>query len=1295
MTSRPIAIDRQAFREILPVPEQQNADLDGEEFVRIALDGWNHREPLPQPLFIEVELVPLTDQQISALARKRGVVSPETLLAAIEAKNALDFARRPQDLIELCDDWRDHGRIRSHREQLETHVLAQLAARQERKELVGLSIEQARRGAQRLALATMLSGRLTIRYSAGADSESTESAPLDPRKLLQEWNEIEIATLLQRPLFGEGGYGRVRFHHRSVMEYLAACQIDELVETGTISFSAAKRMIFGLSDLNEIVLRPSMRPVAGWLSLLRQDVFDHVLEVEPDTLMRHGDPESLTVIQRDAVLRGFIDRYGNGQWRGITVPEIQVTRFAHHDLSNVILNAWDMGIENPEVRELLLRIISSGRIRGCADLAAEVAYESAYSDRERFEALVALAYLSDQRVSAIIDAIVTLAPGWTQRVARWTASFLYPAFVTDGQLLELLPRVRLEAGSGGDYAYCIARNIEGSNLSVKRLESLLPTVRALTQNNVEVRHDQLADRPGRLELSLVLRTICISLLKKHSMHQDLIPACVLAFRASENVTGLHKGNNELKDLLDALPAETRKLIFEADEALLDAFQFDRIVRYRYMRILHQGAINYTLEKDWKWILELVADPTTTDTSRSGLVFSACHLAAGAKDKVRKFAQLRLAVADSDTLTSQFNDDSKAYKQSKAVLNILKNHKRQNAAQQQERERRRELTLSFWHELIERPDLALGPNRRDTTLWNLWTVIQNSPGRDEGRWDRSFLERHFGRSAVNDVRQALMEYWRTMKPTVPSERRSDKKNNYLVIWTIGLMAIYAEAEDADWAAKLSKADAELAVRYALLNLNGLPIWLQAVAAFHSEQVERIIGNELIEELNVTPGTERWHSMLLQSLRNSPREIAQLFVPKILDWLNGPGIALMQMAHCESVECKLDQVLGVLIAQGDTSTYSTLERLAVAQLERAGDGPFLFFWLPLLKSLNPPRGISYLLEVIDRQPVEKFGVAVRLLGRLFSRYRRSDFPNWRVSLSADLLLRLTIATHYHVRFEDDLVHHSVYTPGIRDFAQNGRGYVFEAFMQLNGAEAFNAKQKLASHPLFSDLRDRIVALSKERIALELDSSAADMSDLVALFKGREISPKTGSGMAQLLIDRMDDLQELMRRDTGPREAWAAVGDENKLRPAIARELENAARGAYTVDQESVTVDGKEIDISLRALSGYKATIELKVGEKARSAKDLRDTIQLQLIDKYMAHTLARTGCLLVTVADIKRRWRHPDTKVLLNKDQLQEYLDAAAYEAQLRLGGESRVIARVLDLTPRLLTEADAKSKGKAK
>ncbi len=201
----------------MPVPAVVCAADSEDEFIRIAMDGPSNSRDEGPPSHREVELLPLTGPQIVEFARARGVQNSDSLLEAIDAKHARGFACKPQDLIELCDDWREHGRIRADLDQIETHARARLTARPDRREKADLSLEKARSGAQWLALAVMLSRRLTVRYSAGADRDATGGAPINPRALLPDWSANEVSALLERPIFVEGGYGRVRFHHRSVM----------------------------------------------------------------------------------------------------------------------------------------------------------------------------------------------------------------------------------------------------------------------------------------------------------------------------------------------------------------------------------------------------------------------------------------------------------------------------------------------------------------------------------------------------------------------------------------------------------------------------------------------------------------------------------------------------------------------------------------------------------------------------------------------------------------------------------------------------------------------------------------------------------------------------------------------------------------------------------------------------------------------------------------------------------------------------------------------------------------------
>lgn len=1289
ITARPVPIDRQAFRDILPVPALVRQEDSQDEFIRIAMDGPSKITDDGTPAIREVELLPLTGPQIMEFAASRGVESPEALLAAIDAKHAREFARKPQDLIELCDDWRQHGGLRAHFEQIQSHVRARLAARPERREKAELPPAKAQTGAQRLALAVILSRRLTIRYSAGSDADSSGAAPIDPRELLADWGPNEVLTLLERPIFVEGGYGRVRFHHRSVMEFLAARQIHDLIEAGLLAHSAACRMLFGLTGSNETILRPSMRPVTAWLALLRPDMFDRVVKIEPDALLTQGDPESLTDLQRERALHGFVARYGKGQWRGLEVPNLQVARLAQLGLAGTVQSAWDAGVEAPEVRELLLRLVSAGRMQDCANLVAGVAADVASSDRERFEALIALAALGDSRLAPMVDAIVTLSPVWSERIARWVGTMLYPEHVTEAQLVQLLARVRSEKRDRGRYADSVARVIQKADISQVRLEALLPDVLRLARGGLSAIDEEFQQANGRLEMSSILCSLSLRLLESGSVSETLIEASVLARRSADASSGLGTGKTELGSLLDSLPNDWRPQVFEADLACVESLGGDRGARSRLFRIVYEGALNYRLERDGQWVQAALADVQVLPERRAVLLHLAAHLYAieGAlKDGADALSR---AVADSTALIDELNSIVASSEPSAEFRKTQEEQRKRQERQAKKRADERDAWVLIRRELAEQPALALGPGRRDITIWNLWLVLRKL-GRngDEGRWDRAFLTSQFGGDITDRLRLALMAYWRSLRPTVRYERRFGEENTYLVVWSIGLMGIYAEAEDPLWATKLKRSEAELAARYALLELNGLPSWLGSLAKAHPTEVETMVGNELLDELLDSGGDSRWHSMVLQSLRNGTQDVAQLLLPRLVGWLAGAGLTLMELPHSPTNEKKLSQVVGVLLAHAGPEIKGPLEELAAAQVRAAGIGPYLLFWLPVLFSLAPSRGVESTLPVLATLPVEPNGTAVRVIGSLFSERTDPGFTDWLSKLAPAHLLQLTLEFHRHVSSEDDLVHDTVYSPGARDFAENGRRYIFDALMKASGPAALSAKLALAAHPLFERLRDRIAALAQERLAAEIDSSSWTPTEVATLLAHKELSPKTTTDMAQLLVDRLDDLQELFLRDTSPRAGWASIDDENTLRPMIAHELEVASRQAYTVDQEAVTADGKETDIRLRAVSGYQATIELKVGEKGRSARELCDTIDDQLVKKYMAHRDARTGCLLVSVADPGKFWLHPDTNQRIDRFGLQTLLQAKAEEAQRRLGGDARVLARVLDLVPRLSTEKQA-------
>ena len=246
--------------------------------------------------------------------------------------------------------------------------------------------------------------------------------------------------------------------------------------------------------------------------------------------------------------------------------------------------------------------------------------------------------------------------------------------------------------------------------------------------------------------------------------------------------------------------------------------------------------------------------------------------------------------------------------------------------------------------------------------------------------------------------------------------------------------------------------------------------------HNANSKRVLGGELNDELQAIGTDGKWHSMLLQNLRYGRREIASVLQARLTEWLAGSGLALMRKSYDPTSEAKLDQVIRVLLTHGDSMSRRWIQELATWQVSAAKHGPYLFFWLPELFHLNPARGSALVLHLLDTLPVETNGIAVKVIGCLFNERRVEGKSDWSKVLNPDTLLRLTRAVYFHVSPEKDVKHEGVYSPDLRDNAENGRRYVFNTFIQATGTDAFQAKLELASDPMFAHAKDRIAHLHR---------------------------------------------------------------------------------------------------------------------------------------------------------------------------------------------------------------------------
>lgn len=734
------------------------------------------------------------------------------------------------------------------------------------------------------------------------------------------------------------------------------------------------------------------------------------------------------------------------------------------------------------------------------------------------------------------------------------------------------------------------------------------------------------------------------------------------------------------------------MLFEVEDAWLGTIKAQSDPFKRYARAGIHGALQLR-STDAPWIAAWLGE-TTRPVDERLMMFEAAIRCRSADvswdDHVIALGKL---VEDLPQLESRLDDLAKPRKPDPTEERWQK-----ESAKRKEDERRRDLKahaswVQFWNEIVKHPDIVFADDRSENTAWNLWRAMERDgvESRASG-WNRRFIESHFGKTVADRLRLAVMAYWRKDKPTLRSERKPEEKGTYYTTWQLGLAGIAAEAEDPDWAGKISEDEAKLALRYAPIELNSFSSWLEGLAAKHPGAIDAVLGAELTSELAEPPTA---HSSLLQDIEYATPAVAQLFVPRLFDWLETGGWRSGSDEDEAARASRLRRVVQALLANGTPETVARIRTIAQSHLNEGAHDVLADVWMPILLRLSPEDGVEALGKTLGRYPPSKFGKGAIWFSTLFGdRHHEGATSLSAPGMTPALLLRLARLAYEHVRPADDMVRDSgSYSPNTRDHAERGRGNILNALLSASGPEGWASKIELSQDPLFSDLKDRVLALARERATEEADSIAVTEPEVVSLDRYGELPPLTRDEIFTVMTDRLDDLDDALLRDDSPRSAWALIDDERVLRKQIARELRRAANGVYTVDQEAVTEDEKETDVRLRSTgSEHEAVIELKIGEKDRSAADLRAALKDQLVTKYMAPENNRAGCLLISVAS-DRTWRHPDTGASLDLAGVIAMLSAHAAQIETEMGRALRLTVRGLDLRPRLPTEKALKA-GKA-
>jgi hypothetical protein len=461
--------DRTELLERFPQPPSLRIQDDTSENVK-----FDDTEK-PDPLLI-VQLIPLDRSRVERFAKARGVRNLEGFIAALDASHAWEFARRPVDVIDLANFWSERGRLGSLTELIEFNVENNLRA-STRDQSDPLSPQEAREGAESLAAGVIFCRRFNFKVP---DDTFLVQDAMDAFLIVPErWRAEQVRALLNRPLFDSAAYGRIRFHHRRVTEYLAAAWITTRMKQGCPA-TELKELLFELHE-GRLIGRPAMAPVTAWLCCGNEswnnDVRGWVLEAAPKIHLQYGDPACLPVEHKRKILNALVRAYEGRSHIWITSESDSLARFSDPALTQEIAGMIRNRGLSPDLRVELIQLVWHGRLVPALDAVLDVIASNDEPDDLKSYAATAVRDAGDassrQRLAEIAASLTTLP----NKICRRIFEALYPETIDASSLIALLRKTEPVPTFSVDIPYYLKTHLK----SVLRSENVADVLERLIE----------------------------------------------------------------------------------------------------------------------------------------------------------------------------------------------------------------------------------------------------------------------------------------------------------------------------------------------------------------------------------------------------------------------------------------------------------------------------------------------------------------------------------------------------------------------------------------------------------------------------------------------------------------------------------------------------------------------------------------------------------------------------------------------------------------------------------------------
>lgn len=1192
-----------------------------------------------------VTLLPLSKDEIREFAQRYSPLYADAFCRHLEAHDFWHLYRLPAEIIDALDQLSTNVPLGTLEDQLRLGIQRKLREKHPHKRQA-LSVEKAQQGAERIALALFLLKKRTLTVNESGDPEK-----LDIGDILIDWTPEEQQELIGKTLFDPSGIGSVRFHHRATQEYLAARRLDRLRSDG-IHNRSLFALLFGEVG-GEVVVKPSMAPVAAWLALWHVDIRRLVLDREPALLFRQGLPSALSLDIRAEVLRAYVPQYARKGWCRAGVGQEELKRVAHPQLSDVVRELWDDAYTGHDSRELLLEMIWLTPMPDCMDLSLSAALDATLDPHHRTYAAwgVLAAGSQDQKQELVQEVLGSALP---QRATRNVLPEMVPSLIGIGDFLQFVDGLDNTPNDIHGLNYSIYRVSKSDELSRNEKITLRDALAEAiwTTRRADCRMYQARSSKDHYQDGLIAS--CHATIPKSDEDATAwARALAIAVHFGERDESIIAGK-ETKAIWSALDVnpKLREAYFWACLDMADDLEGHEEDWPRFIRAVSESRRSIRFDKeDQSWLLRFVS--AEAPGNRRGIAFQALIFFFDLKVDTVLAASIEALVADREDWLETLGNVRNPQPRQPDEWEIKREARR--AEREAEEAKRIEDWKAWRDEILASPDFLMGSDRRLRVLYDARKVISQGISRDStwGHWDSAIIARALGSDFLDRYRQELSVFWRQTDVQLKSERTLEERNSYPASWLLALAAVKAESEIDGWATALTHDEAVRAARISCVELNGFGGYISMLDQAHPNAVAEVVSLEALAQLQQLADigqAEIFHDVLYHGTANMKAAVATHITPHIADFL---------LAEQAGARNALEYAIRIIEEEGGAEHRQQAKDWLEESLrdESLSTG----FALSLLATIDAEAGCrQLLLKTEDLGSAESRQDAINVFASVFGKRHSGRVPNLteipndrRVRLVKDLALR----AYQAVRRDDDIEHKGAYTPDLRDNAQDARSFLLETLLNLRLPETLAAIHELAERPELGHMPDRLRQMAYEIAAQISDMTAHPVAAYQALDRDGAFVPFDHKSLFTAMMAKLDTFEhDILHAEDSPVDALRLLDQETELRRSIAFWLRKADHGVFDFTQEAVVVDENRTDIRFhpRAMPGY-ATVELK--RETWSVRELEHALSDQLVGQYLQHDNCRAGCLLICQAKAKR-WRHPDTNAWMSLEDVVEHLQTMA-------------------------------------